>query len=336
MKLQTLLLLMLSAQISMAQPVLSAATNNPVIGDVFREYGCDTNGVSCGPSGAGVTWNFSSLTVTGTDTFAYIACAPTPYCDSFPGSNIAIDYLGTYNYCLTSSSGLYELGFEVPTAKEVYTMPYHKMAFPLSYNSVRMDSFIRVSYNIPFDSTTYFYEVAVDSSICDAYGTLILPSGTYTNVLRVHQIFYFYDSFYHSATAVFNGRFENYYWYASGIHNPLMTLSDTTGAGPYLVIYTVPLTTAASDITTQNQSLTVYPNPANDVINIHFSTNDAANTSVILTTITGSVAGTISPGNIHTGTNDLHYPVSNLSPGMYILQLISSEGHSACKFVVNR
>ena len=57
-----------------AQPTLTAATTNPVAGDIFCHHQCNQAGITKGSSGAGVTWDFSSLTQIAADTLSYMNC----------------------------------------------------------------------------------------------------------------------------------------------------------------------------------------------------------------------------------------------------------------------
>ena len=105
--------LSLSFSAAVAQPVLSQATSSPIPGDGFIGHQMDTTGLNKGAAGAAVAWNFATATSTGTDTTYYFACDSTPYCDSFPGSNIASYSQQTYNYYLSNASRFSSLGFVV-------------------------------------------------------------------------------------------------------------------------------------------------------------------------------------------------------------------------------
>jgi len=171
---------------AIAQPTLTAATGNPVVGNVFYGHDqADTTGISKGASGAGVIWNLAFLDTTTTDTTLYLACAGTPYCDSFPGSTLAIfEGEGYYLYFIADASEFAISGQGEPDTGAggggclYYPVPQSLFNYPTTYGSVYADSFYSdqpVGHN---------YSYGIDSFIADAYGTLILPSGTYNNVLR--------------------------------------------------------------------------------------------------------------------------------------------------------
>lgn len=74
-------------------------------------------------------------------------------------------------------------------------------------------------------------QTVFDSLTCDASGTLILPAGTFTDVLRVRTGTFEYSSSYTLHTVTYN-------WYSSSLKGSLLSLSDRTltfvGTNPQL------------------------------------------------------------------------------------------------------
>ena len=327
------LIVVVSMQVLHAQPVLTAPGYNPLPGDVFVGHVLDTVGVTPGASGAGATWNFAAVTETGTDTTTYSTCAVTPYCDSFSTSNLAYFDGTDYYYCRTSTSVFTVVGAFVSGTGYVHlTNPDDQMVYPFTYQSMYRDTTITTNSGLNV--------LVTDSSYVDAYGTLILPWGTFSNVLRVHTITVFTESL---GSIVVNAyRSETYIWYKPGFHNALMEVDiDTTGAaGPYISgaeYYKGPFNTTGLQSLNPGQSgLVVYPNPANDAMHISFDAADPAATSVTVADMTGRTIATMGSDRIVKGKNDLTFPATELPAGIYIVQLHTEAGLVSKKVVVNK
>ena len=219
---------------AIAQPTLTAATNNPVAGDVITGFICDTSGysgvIAGGASGAGVTWNFGSLRANTYDTSIFTSGAGSLYIDSFPGSNLlGIDRYSVgvtrYGYYETTNDYCRELGLYDSLTHHCY---YFVNARPFIYYPLSYGATITVDTTIQDDSITHYHVTSIDSTIVDAYGTLTTPAGTYSNVLRVHTIVHQKDSSLLFGTYFY--RSEGYSWFQPGFHNTLLSLGyDTSG-----------------------------------------------------------------------------------------------------------
>ena len=304
---------------SFAQPTITGAANNPVAGEVFYGHACDTTGANRGAAGAGVTWDLSGLTVYQQDTSAFVSCSSTPYCDSFPGSNIAIsDGFGGYTYFITDAAKWAVNGYGSATAtdNQHFSDPENIVSFPMTYNTVKADTYSSAQPGIPW------YSSGIDSFIADGYGTLILPSGSHTNVLRVRTITYSNDS--DGSTAAMHVRSERYMWFTPGFHFPLLVMTyDTSGGTPYLydVTYYTGGTTAVNDINNSAAKLKVYPNPARGTINIACTSPSDQAATIILTDITGHAVWSSVNERLSGGVNNFSYSTGSLPSGIYLLRV---------------
>ena len=311
-----------------AQPTLTAATSNPVAGETFYSHSLDTAGVWKGATGAGVTWDFDTLTVTGMDTSTYMSCAATPYCDSFPGANIAVYTDSSYGYGVTSATSMRLIGLTTMGNFIHMTGNYDLAYYPTTYNSTHVSNY---SYFIPSFGATH---MQTDSMHADAWGTLKLPNATYTNVLRVHTVTIETDSFdFGGMPFVTTSRSETYNWYTPGFHNALFTVTyDTSGGMPYVNdarYYTRKTPTGVKDLDGTAGALHVYPNPAANTVNIKGDIA-AAIGDIVISDVTGRVVGTVSM----TGKTELSFDVTDLSNGMYIISMPTANGRVAEKFTV--
>ena len=304
---------------SFSQPVLTGANSNPVVGELFYRHVVDTAGVKLGASGPGSVWNYGGLTVIKNDTVNVVTCSSTPYCDSFPTSSIAFQFSPA-----DVSYGIANSAFTMGVGGHSDAVGYSKMLrmdtamiYPVSYPMSWSDTSIEV-YDTTYASSHLFRS---GSRNVDGYGTLILPSGTFTNVMRIHDVVYLTDSNYTgSSLHVYYHRTDGYSWYVPGFHFPLLTMevdNDVmTGAIQdifFVVYYTGSGLASLSVARDQIPDVQVYPNPVKDVIHINNLQSAAAYRIV-------NVVGMV----LQQGMVDEHnsmLPVKYLVPGMYTLVL---------------
>ena len=187
----------------------------------------------------------------------------------------------------------------------------------------------------------YVYIKTTDSFVADGYGTLILPAGTYPNVLRIHRTSVQSDSFNILGNPyVSTYQTQSYEWYnTAGFHNPLLALVyDTAGTGgPYISnaeYYTALPGLGIPGTALNNASLSVYPNPASGIINVDFALADNKNTTITLTDLTGRVVNFANCDNMGAGKHTVTFPTSALAPGMYMVRLQSNDGCATVKVVI--
>jgi hypothetical protein len=318
-------------------PVLTATTNNPVAGDTFYSYTCDTIGVTSGSAGAGVTWDFSSLSVDTTDTVMFLSCPTTPYCDSFVGSNLVYFADSVYLYGITSTSGFSAIGAYTAGEYMHFSNPKSFLSLPMTYNTIYKDT---AETYIPSFGLTL---TITDTLTCDGYGTLMLPGNTYNNVLRVHTFETTKDSMFIGMPFVSVTTTEKYTWYMAGFHHPVLEITyDTVGSGtPYISevkYYKMPVTTppptGVEDV--YAASLQVYPNPAKNTVHIKFDAAQNDELSLTITDVTGRIVGVIGRDELRNGKNDVAYNVAALAAGMYIVKLQNGANSTAARFTVAR
>jgi hypothetical protein len=313
-----------------AQPVMTSAALSPNPGDVFYGRFCDTTGITPGASGSSVVWNFSGLTTTGGDTLAYDSCAATPYCDSFPGSNIVSYNDGDFLYSIKSTSGITAIGVGNSIFRMHIAGGKDVAYFPLTYLSNHTDT----AY-IAIDGFSYQHHH--DSMSYDGYGTLTLPTGTYTNVIRVHQTSVVTDSSFGFPTwEVSTTQTETYNWFDSGFHNPLLTITLDSANGNTVEYFVHGGPLSNMSIVTANAALNVYPNPAVNAVTVSFELNDASGAAITVSDLTGRTVATITGNTLKPGHNNITIPVSDLSAGMYIVRLQSAEGTVTRKVMVSK
>jgi len=330
-------ILLMSFPVLFAQPNLTAPFMNPLVGETFIGYECDARGVTMGAAGAGVTWNYAFLSVLGYDTTGYFTCAATPYCDSYSTSNIVALNSGEYDYEIESSSSLSLIGGNTGSVYFYLTDPLDEMFYPATYHSTHKDT--GVGYGI-LAGIGGDYETDIDSFNADAYGTLILPSGTYPNTLRIHVISVSKDSeVFFGVPTVTVAQTEAYLWYDSSFHNQLLEIDyDTAGSTSLYVsgveYYTSHLPLSVSKTVSDAVFLKVFPNPATNDMNISLDLADNKDAFISISDMLGRVVGSFPSGKLNIGANNLTFPVQDLPNGMYIVQLHSPQGNVNQKVVI--
>ncbi|MGC3944079.1 MAG: cellulase family glycosylhydrolase [Chryseolinea sp.] len=84
----------------------------------------------------------------------------------------------------------------------------------------------------------------------------------------------------------------------------------------------------------RDDALALYPNPASANIKVTYKLNKAGRTKASLITPTGSVVRIQDCGELPAGSHQLSIDVSELTPGLYILQLITPSTNSSAKVIV--
>lgn len=315
---------------AVAQPTLTATTNNPTAGEQFIGHNVDTTGITIGASGASATWNYGTMVANGTDTTTFSTCAATPYCDSFSGSNLASFDGADYGYLVASTASLSVIGAHSDTNFIHFLDNKDMMRYPFTYNNSYVDTSALSMGGVDVQM--------LDSVKADGWGTLTTPAGTFTNALRVHTVSYQDVSF--MGFPLSSERTETYSWYTPGFHYARMVINvDTAGTGishvSGVVYYTGPSsTTKVGNVTKNGPTVTIAPNPASGNAHITFSIADAKEASVTITDLTGRRVASFS--NLAKGANDLSVNTDSFNAGIYVIQLHTADGVTAQKLVVTK
>lgn len=325
--------------IVLAQPSITASEYNPAIGNTFSGIDVDPALNPPGSSGSGVTWNYASAVSTGTWTFTFISPSSTPGAGSFSGSNLAINNGGgTHVYYTANTSnytmdGLYTSALNMPYSnKEVlYT-------YPFTYNSTWSDAFGATYTSSGYPGT----RTGTISVVVDGFGTLILPSGTYTNILRVKidediQDDINFGTFMYTTTV----DQTTYHWVKENVHNPIYihATSTTTISGS-------PTTTSwarildASFIGTNDQEATnvafsLFPNPSmgRNIQLVYNAENGTNETNVTVYNTYGQIVLT-EKFAVNNGFNNISLDLNGVDAGVYIVEFNDGNGVGSKKLIL--
>lgn len=330
-----LFILMLGISIiSSAQPTLTNSMN-PTVGESVTSYMADTVGIQQGPAGASVTWDFANLMVDPNNpaTIYYVSPAGTPYVSSFPDANLAVsEQGGNYQYHKAENDKLTNLGYSSDQSNMIYTDPQQMMAYPFTFDSQFNDSFqgTGVSGGLTMENA--------GSLMCkaDAWGTLILPTGTYNNVLRIKTTMVYTSTFFGITT---NITFHSYSWYEGDRHYPLMTLNYITMSvmGNITKVKAITVSDPNSivpDLFNDKVSFNLFPNPVVSDCYISVDLKDNSEVTVSIIDMAGSEKQVYHHNMETAGLKNYNFNLDDLAAGTYIARLRIGERILERKFLV--
>lgn len=173
--------------VAMAQPTITTA-ELPIAGLAWTTANDTNYFTNVLPGGANVTWDYSGLQNQYLDTVGFQVAAGTPYAATFPTSNLAAfdPASGGWSYITSDATGFYFNGFTEPTIGLIQLNPPQLVApVPFTFGDIRTST-SGFTIDTLFNGQYLRFEVTVQSEFeADGYGTVLLPTGTFNNVLRV-------------------------------------------------------------------------------------------------------------------------------------------------------
>jgi len=315
MKKLVLLSLVIFAITANAQPVLTAANTNPVIGDGFK-WIYENNVSSLGNAGANQTWDFSSMVASGlTEYDTVIPAYAAPSAVDYPEANIAFHNLNYdyYSFDKACTDSLVFYGTKGLSFQDISTDPAKYLTYPFSFDSTFNDN----QYSNDNSGGTLYYTTGSRTVLADGYGTLILPTGTFSNVLRVKIT----GSYYYSSSSNTN-YYTYYYFYLPGIHQPILTLGKSGNNYAPLMLKIV--ASGINETPISSVKIKLFPDPANDNINIETSLP----ASIEILNPEGQLLM-----EIKEVKNSFNLDISTFAKGLYYVKLITHEGIAVKKFI---
>jgi len=324
-KFYLLVSLALCSAMLIAQPTVQYPQNAPEIGDEMEIHFVSANGLSPEPTGHDQSWDYSELNVLYGGTLNVINPSEAPSGASFPSASAAISMGDTiYTYVLANSEGYFYLGTESTTGTYPSVLVYSDsrtfLKFPFTFDDTYFDTYKGVA-------TTSIASVrvsAISEMVSDAYGTLILPNGTYHNVLRTATIDAEIDSVFIGGKFVkaFTSNRVQFSWFAPDSKGPLMSMEilDMNGSTDTIAYYS---STPAGIDDPQDQitQLSIFPNPAEEHIRIAFETSPNEESTVSIVNQVGQIViQTKIFSNINGQVNE-PFEISHLPSGIYFVNV---------------
>lgn len=326
--------LVLVCSVSQAQPTLTAAGINSVIGESFTLNSYTSATVSPGNAGASQTWDLSSMSGTSGGLTNVVNPSSTPNGTSFPSSNIAWSNAGgSVSYLKTSATALQFYGGLSGTTVMSYSNPEDFLHFPFAYTNTFSDP-----WAVQFLSGGYtFYRTGTTTVTADSYGTLITPNGTYSNIMRVHYVQVYQDSAYIGTPYIITYNNDEYIWYKEGTHVQIATVYTLTSSagGPYTGGSYATGSVGIDNSTDLIRSSNLFPNPASDKVTIDFTLTENQKVEVRLFNSVGQQVEINKIAEGIQGDNTLQLDIANLPEGIYFAQIILNGNIAATeRFVI--
>jgi len=338
---------MISAGLLASAQITVTSSDLPAAGLSFVFVTDDTSTFAIPSGGMSQTWNFSTLGNLYEDTTSFINAAGTPHTALFPTANLAAynPYDSNYTYFTSNTSGFYVNGNTDTTGTG--SMPIFNPALlvlptPFTYNDTRNYS-SRLELNFIDNSTgtpipIKFVEVTVSDFLCDGFGSLTTPAGSYTNTLRIKISETAYDSIYADIGLGYmlvgddSLKSTSYRWVGPGPAAYLMSMETDSAATSivstqYLSAFTVGIN---GTVASKNQ-IKAYPNPAIDHVRFEFdnNTNDPLKLEVMNElgqSIYNESLRAVSKHNLN---------VSTLPNGVYYFNITTNGRQESGKFIVS-
>ncbi len=325
------LLILFVAAINLKSQTTLTSANNPSIGDLQYQVSADTIGISQGNAGANQVWNFQNLTRRDSTVIMWIDPATTPYGSNFPQSNICT-HDSSYDYFKTSTTQMEYVG----SKSEVTILNYSNFeminSYPFTFNSTANDNYSGVINS----NGDVIIRTGSTNIVGDAYGTISLPFGTYTNALRTKSTVNVKDSSTMYQMAI-NTSYTIYAWFAPGKKFSVFSIMyysfTIPGYGTFnrKVVYYNPSSTPlgilpiGSSVPQNFNLLQNYPNPFNPATKIEFDIPRASFTRLTIFDILGREIASPVNEQLIPGHYEINFEASSYPSGVYFYRL-STDG----------
>ncbi|MBC8172818.1 MAG: T9SS type A sorting domain-containing protein [Chitinophagales bacterium] len=315
-----------TALIMKAQPTITSSTAGS-IGHIFSFDQAEADDFDPGAAGSDVTWDFSAITMLGTSIEnEYVDPSDTPYASDFPGANIAVSAGdGNYAYYKITSSEYTLYGAATLATIIYYSDPEEYYVFPMTYGTTNSDDLYS-----EFFSGSDFIRSGSNVTTADGYGTLILPSGTYTDVLRV-KIEQDYMDEVVGLPFTLNYETDLFYWFKEGVTGPLLQYFHLNydGSVAESVMVNADISVAAENLFI-SENVKVFPNPSSDRVTLK-GLRDITMKNVEVYDATGILVKEFSTEV--SGRDYFTMDISDLTAGMYVIRL-QTDAYSISKNII--
>lgn len=358
-KLTLTLFLITTVTIIVAQPILNTTNFVPNIGDAQLFYIADTNSIVDPTIGPNVTFDYSTMNSYGaTQTQYVIDPSTTIYSSYFPTATNADTTGGVpinKNYSkveLTDSTTNIGLVVDINTYGTV-TVQYNQdpetlMKFPFNYGNNYSDNYSGLFTIQSSGTTTNGNGTATVTA--DAWGTLLLPFGvSIDSVLRVKTvenlitdtIFIVFPPITILPIEV-SGEYINYYKpsiskfpllsFISGSYTQDNNQIDSSRT----ILSQYPMNVVGMDDLNKTKiNYSVFPNPTNkSYTTLSFNLGESSFVKVELTNNLGQNVAGIFNGNMQQGATSLKIKTSNLSKGLYFININVDNRISTKKLII--
>ncbi|MEO6302440.1 MAG: T9SS type A sorting domain-containing protein [Bacteroidia bacterium] len=313
------------AGLSLNAQTLTDANHSPAAGDMFSTWQCDS-AVGVGASGAGALWNYSTIATHSSIVNNYTATTNANASYPIPGVQLG-SVANNLSYYKNSASDLKYWGGNITVGAVAATLIYTASAivanYPMSLNSTST-SVTGGSITIPALAQNGTF-TGNSATIADGSGTLALPNGTFTSVLRVVTTQTINFTIPLGSGSVTQ---KNWDYYDVATKNALFSITTATVVAPLagtstqtLATRFKPLVTSVAANIANTSNFSVFPNPSNTTVNFVTENTDAKN--VVIYDVTGKL---VEKQNLTDGK--LKLDVSNYTTGLYMYSVLGNNNQT--------
>jgi hypothetical protein len=326
-----------TSMLSIAQPTLTPANTNMVPGEINGTT--SYNWVAQGNPGAGQVWNFGAITLnTATFNTTYTVTTPSASVTTiYPNANVMLNGpYGGYVYKTSSTSlqlyGIYDgMG---STYSLINQNPMDMIRYPFTFNNTFTDTYSGTQG----PAGTQQFSKGTATVTADGYGTLTVPGGTFSNVLRVYVHTVAKDS--SSPSNQINIIKDEYWWFLPNNHYPILQNITTNYGGSItkdLVLLNT-ITVGISETPSVIRSFNIYPNPSNgEMLNLDLNLTESSKYEIVVIDNLGKEVLRRGSDDVFTGYNLKTLDVSGLESGVYNLGIILKDGKTLNrKFIIQK
>jgi hypothetical protein len=241
--------------------------------------------------------------------------------DLVPGFNIE----DVYQFFKGSDNDYREVGFGVTLNGFALALPYDEIDvvydFPIDYGDADSSS---SGFDITIPGLGAATSERTRKYNVDGYGTLITPYGEF-EALRIKTFITQKDSVYVDTAGqgvpVYR-EFTEYEWYGKGHGLPLLKVTEE---GLLIAArYIDSVRTSFSDVNEvklQDHDLTVFPNPCDDYLSVHYELKDVADVEIALLSLYGREVFRIFLNDQSPGLYNriININAEGIAPGVYLL-----------------
>lgn len=304
-------------------------------------------------------WDFSFLTPSAQERIEYITPTAFPFNflsdvavtnyspDSLPGigpipSNF-VDYYKSSGSSFRQVGTTFDFGAVLPfSAPIIYSAADYVYRFPVGYGNV--DS-CDASYSFTIPGIGFIGQDRHRVNVVDGWGTLVTPLDTY-QVVRIRSVVdavdtVSLDTSSQTGYTIARPREIQYKWMALGMKIPVLEVDCQVILNAEVVTniqYQDTLRDSLFQVSIANMNpdaprVSVYPNPAGENVNIHYSQNGNGPVGVTLMDLNGKVI-TSEVNKSANSSGIMQLDVSALNAGIYLISVVSESGITTSKIVV--
>jgi hypothetical protein len=263
---------------SNAQLTLTKAINEQVAGDVVMNARYDSTMAIPKNTGAGLTWNFTSLTSGSfTETTTFTTVAGSPAGSQFSNATIAASRnSNNWEYWNAQAASISYAGMAESTSTLVFSNQGVWNTWPNAFGSTNSDAFTATETGATY-TNTWAGTINLSGS---GSGTVILPNGnTHPNCLQVLRTI----TVNVSGTQPSTMTIRQYEYWSSLVKFPILTVeysTEVSGSGTskdiQIFVNTVGLVTGIPKVELPSAETMIYPSPTSDLIRVSFADGSTA------------------------------------------------------------